>query len=240
MTKGEAFNESVLFLGLSTKNGWKAGTLYAQKPSDGTGDFQWSRGDVADRINQEGVTESMGIDVPRVDYETGCPMLMIQDGGTWQDVAFNDVLDYTGDEGTIFVRVRLVFSENIQGIVTLADAGIFDDYISLWCVMSGGIKTLRFQTYTNPDENNIDVVLPDDGNYNIAIAYKLSTGAYSFAVNGIVEDSGTFANNVPLGVNLDRLYLGSIGSFFMENSRLIGLQYFSQKLDDTSLENITA
>lgn len=240
MTKGEAFNKSVLFLGLSTKNGWKAGTLYAQKPNDGTGDFQWSRGDVADRINQEGVTESMAIDVPRVDYETGCPMLMIQDGGTWQDVAFNDIIDYTSDEGTIFVRAKLVFSEDTQGIVTLADAGIFDDYVAIYNIGTGGTKKIILSTYTNPDQNDVEVVVSDDGNYNIAVAYKLSTGAYSFAINGVIESTGTFANTTPLSSNLDRLYLGNIGAFFMENSRLIGLQYFNQKLDNTSLENITA
>lgn len=237
MLKTEAYSNSVLFLSLSKKNGWKAGKLYALKPL-GTF-FGWTRGDVADRIDQSGVTESMAINVPRVDYETGCPMLMVQDGGTWQDVGYNDTIDYTGDEGTIFVEAKIVFSEDIQGIITLSDAGIFDDYLAVYNVGAGGTKKIVLTTYTNPDQNDVEITVADDGIFNIAFAYKLSTMEYSFAINGVIESSGTFANNVPSGAVLDRLYLGKIGSSYMENSRIIGVQFFDSKLDDTSLVNIT-
>ncbi len=241
MTKGEVYSNFDLFFGLTKKNGYKAGTFYSYKPTDGTGDFQWSRAVAQNRIDQAGATELMAINVPRVDYSQTCPQLLIQtDNSTWEDVAFNDLLDYTSDEGTIFIRCNLVFSEDIQGIVTLSDAGIFDDYLAIYNIGAGGTKKIILTTYTNPDQNDVEVVVPEDGQYNIAFAYKLSTFEYSLAINGVVESTGTFANNVPSGASLDRFYLGKLGTSYMENSGIVGGGYIAQKLDDTSLENITA
>jgi len=47
-------------------------------------------------------------------------------------------------------------------------------------------------------------------------------------------------NALPNPVNFDRLYLGKIGTNYMENSGVIGGGFKATKLDDTSLENITA
>lgn len=65
MIKTEAYNESKQFLGLTKKNGVKAGKLYTQKP---LGSFSVSRNLPAYRTNQEGVLELMGANVPRIDY----------------------------------------------------------------------------------------------------------------------------------------------------------------------------
>lgn len=82
MTKTEAYENSYVFMGLTPKYGYKASKLYCYKPTDGTGDFQWSRSNVAYRVNQSGLLESMGNNVPRIDHMNGCPELLIEEERT--------------------------------------------------------------------------------------------------------------------------------------------------------------
>ena len=78
MLKTEGYENSELFMALTPKNGFKASKLYSYKPIDGTGDFHWSRNHTAYRLNQSGVLELMGNNVPRVDYTNTCPELLIE------------------------------------------------------------------------------------------------------------------------------------------------------------------
>lgn len=82
MTKTEAYENSYVFMSLTPKYGYKASKLYCYKPTDGTGDFQWSRSNVAYRVNQSGLLESMGNNVPRIDHMNGCPELLIEEERT--------------------------------------------------------------------------------------------------------------------------------------------------------------
>jgi len=240
MTKGEAYNESVLFLGLSTKNGWKAGTLYAQKPTDGTGDFQWSRSDVADRINQEGATESMAIDVPRVDYTNICPELLIEDGGSWIDSSYNNTIDFTSLKGTIFVRCRVQdsVSPKVDSIISIIGTDL-DNYIYIY---SDEDRNLGVQNYTSPDQNDYLYSLPNNGIYNIAVGYDFSglNNKLNIAINGVLKRANaTQANNAP--IILDTMYLGSIMNTNIQiDNRIIGVMWFDTQLSDSDIVNITA
>ena len=60
-------------------SGYKAGTLYAPLPSDGSGDFSVTRATTATRINEDGLIESVAANVPRIDYTGGgCPSLLLE------------------------------------------------------------------------------------------------------------------------------------------------------------------
>lgn len=78
MLKTEGYENSELFMSLTPKNGVKASKLYSYKPTNGNGDFVWSRNSTAYRMNQSGVLELMGTNVPRVDYSNTCPELLIE------------------------------------------------------------------------------------------------------------------------------------------------------------------
>lgn len=82
MLKTEGYENSELFMALTPKNGAKAAKLYSYKPIDGTGDFHWSRSHTAYRLNQSGVLELMGNNVPRVDYTNTCPELLMEKAST--------------------------------------------------------------------------------------------------------------------------------------------------------------
>ena len=59
-------------------------TLYSVLPSDGVGDFNFSRSGSATRINKDGLIETVASNVPRLNYPlidgivSGCPSLLLE------------------------------------------------------------------------------------------------------------------------------------------------------------------
>ena len=57
----------------------KVSKLYSILPSDGNGDFTFSRSTIATRINKDGLVEESPINTPRLDYrDGGCPELLLE------------------------------------------------------------------------------------------------------------------------------------------------------------------
>jgi len=66
-----------------TPNAYQAGKLYALKPTDGAADFNVVRATTATRVNEDGLIESVGINVPRLDYSGGgCPSILVETQST--------------------------------------------------------------------------------------------------------------------------------------------------------------
>lgn len=62
-----------------TPNGYKEGKLYSVIPSDGSGDLSVTRATTATRVNSQGLVESMGNNIPRLDYSNGtCPSILVE------------------------------------------------------------------------------------------------------------------------------------------------------------------
>ena len=65
-------------------SGYKALRLYSVLPADGTGDFDFTRSGSATRVNKEGLIETVGSNVPRLNYPlidgvvSGCPSLLLE------------------------------------------------------------------------------------------------------------------------------------------------------------------
>ncbi len=63
-------------------SGYKGGvnpTVYSILPTDGVGDFDFSRGSIATRVNKDGLIETVDNDVPRLDWlNSDCPSLLLQ------------------------------------------------------------------------------------------------------------------------------------------------------------------
>ena len=63
--------------------GYKAGKLYSVLPESGVGDFTVVRATEATRVNAEGLIETVGANVPRLDYSGGgCPVLLTEPQST--------------------------------------------------------------------------------------------------------------------------------------------------------------
>lgn len=64
---------------ICTPNGVKAGKLYSIKPSDGAGDLDVVRATSATRVNANGLIESVGNNIARLDYSNGsCPSILVE------------------------------------------------------------------------------------------------------------------------------------------------------------------
>ena len=61
-------------------SGIKAAKVYSQKPTNGTGDLDFSRASTATRTNASGLIEAVASNVPRLDYSDGatCPRLLLE------------------------------------------------------------------------------------------------------------------------------------------------------------------
>jgi len=55
-----------------TPTAYNTSEVLCVKPSDGSGDFDFSRATEATRINSLGLVETIGINLPRINYEAGC------------------------------------------------------------------------------------------------------------------------------------------------------------------------
>ena len=64
-------------------SGYKAGKLYSVLPTNGNADLTVVRNSTANRINKDGLIESMAVNVPLLDYSDGtCPSLLLQPQST--------------------------------------------------------------------------------------------------------------------------------------------------------------
>lgn len=60
-------------------NAYKSGKVYSVLPSDGSGDLNFERASEATRVNKNGLIETVGNNVPRIDYtDGGCPKLLLE------------------------------------------------------------------------------------------------------------------------------------------------------------------
>lgn len=60
-------------------SGYQSGTVYSILPTDGVGDFDFSRNAPATRVNSDGLIETVTNNVPRLDYSNGdCPSLLLE------------------------------------------------------------------------------------------------------------------------------------------------------------------
>ena len=66
-------------------SGYKAGKIYSVLPTDGVGDFDFTRNLVATRINSSGLIETVATGIPRLNYPlidgvvSGCPSYLLED-----------------------------------------------------------------------------------------------------------------------------------------------------------------
>lgn len=96
---------------------YKAGTTYTAIPNDGTADFSCSRPVAADRIDPNGNVESMGVNVPRIDYAGGgCPVLLTDSG----DAITNAAVSFDSSLG-VFTIDTTILNQTSTNAVTLSN-----------------------------------------------------------------------------------------------------------------------
>jgi len=82
---------------LLTPTAYNNGEALCVKPSDGSGDFDFSRATEATRVNSQGLIETIGINLPRINYEGECGSLL------WEPQSTN-LITYSEDFSQWFIQ----------------------------------------------------------------------------------------------------------------------------------------
>lgn len=115
----------------------KAGKIYSLKPTDGSGDFDFTRASTATRVNESGLIESVASGVPRLNYPlidgvvSGCPSLLLENSAT-NLITYSEAFDnpawstynaaITANQG--ISPDGTLTADNLQ--VTTANGGVFE------------------------------------------------------------------------------------------------------------------
>jgi hypothetical protein len=95
---------------LYVPSGYKAGTAYGVLPNDSTADFDnFERDTSATRTNKDGLIESMGSDVPRLDYtNVSCPTLLLEPARTNKSRYSESINNWNKNpnDGTVTIRTN--------------------------------------------------------------------------------------------------------------------------------------
>ena len=150
-------------------SGYKEGKLYSQLPINGDGDLTFARTTIANRVNEQGVIEEMGVNVPILDHsEGGCPPVLLQPSrknlffnsavGVTQTITPVSGVDYAvsfsgtgsitfsgGASGTLN-GTGSTASDRVSQIVTTSST-------SVTCTISGTVEYVNFEI--NTDDSSV-------------------------------------------------------------------------------------
>ena len=157
--------------------GYKASKVYSVLPSDGVGDFDFSRDTIATRVNKQGLIETVSSNVPRLNYPlidgvvSGCPSLLLEPQRT-------NLLTYSEDYNT-WNKAALINSSvtevNPQGTTSTQ---------KITQTSSGGFVWLP-RTFTGNETFSV-FVKKDSSNF--ARLYAADNSVYFDIVNGTITN----------------------------------------------------
>lgn len=134
---------------LVTPNAYKTSKIYSIIPSDGSGDFSFSRASNATIINSTGQYEIVGTNMPRIDYDFsgGCPTILLEPQRTNLFRDSEPATTPTPASGVVVTGVT--FSANdwgvgLNGKVTFTGNTIQGQYYNSASITAGNAVTLSF------------------------------------------------------------------------------------------------
>tara|TARA_R110000823_G_scaffold26665_4_gene77625 strand:+ start:190 stop:1407 length:1218 start_codon:yes stop_codon:yes gene_type:complete len=173
-------------------SGYKESKIYAQKPIDGTGDLTFARASSATRVNEQGLIESVAINVPRIDYTGGgCGKLLLEPQRTntipysedfatgWSNIGANIITSNATTSPTGDVNAYKIVEGNTFGQHYLR--------LILGGHTVGAAHTLSvFAKAGELDVLTLRLFQGGDGN----VTFDLTNGVITAGTNGAIEDYG--------------------------------------------------
>ena len=165
---------------------YKTGTVYSPLPTNGDGNFAFTRNTEATRVNKDGLIETVGNNIPRLDYsDGGCPSLLLEPSRTnivthsenFADASWSptnvslttaDVISPSGDLNATKIEGTAVSTKRIFDVISTTASSTYT--YSLY-VKKGNTPTLSFLTSSG----------------SINCTFNLDTLTAS---NGSIEDAG--------------------------------------------------
>ena len=195
-------------------SGYKAGKLYSVLPTDGVGDFTVSRPTAdalntgnATRVNSAGLIETVGENVPRLDYsDGGCPVLLTEPQSK-NDILWSEdfTQSWTRPANTVVTPNTSISPDgtlNASTVTGLDGSGANDLYTQptfdtanktvTYSVYLKGSGTLRINISNNSDDNDSKIITLSSNWERYSITYTFnSTPSVQMVCN--LDDLGATA-----------------------------------------------
>jgi hypothetical protein len=176
---------------------YKDGKLYSIKPTDGSGDFTFSRSTAATRVNADGLIESVTDNVPRLDYtDSSCPALKLEPQRT-------NLIEYKAFDNAYWTKTGSSVVSGFASPSADSPLGAFklveDSSSGIHRVKADGISVsanrYNVSVFVKPNgRNEIRVSLANYFSSGTDAYFNLDTKVITYgtrAENGLIE---TFAN----------------------------------------------
>ena len=171
--------------------------LYSVLPSNGVGDFNFTRGTVATRINSQGLIETVASGVSRLNYPlidgvvNGCPSHLLEP----QRI---NLIQYSEDFGNSYWTksgATIEGDASTAGSELITDTGF--DNPSLWSTSGTGVVSGSQLTLTG--NGGINYVISATGNLFPTTIGKMYKITYTVASNTLVGSSNLVTGNISGG-----------------------------------------
>jgi len=170
-----------------TPTAYNNGEALCVKPSDGSGDFDFSRATEATRVNSQGLIETIGINLPRINYKNGCGSWLFEPQSTNLITQSQDLTSWSNSGSTLTSGLTSPSGDN-----------------TAYSVLSGSGSSNRLQLTTNglsvSTEHSVSVFVKKVGTDNKAtlIFETTETGrqgvSFNFDTKTLSNASGTTSN----------------------------------------------
>ena len=167
-----------------TPNAYKTSKLYSVIPNTTLGDMTVVRATTATRVNSSGLIESVGVNIPRIDYTNGsCPSILVEPQRT------NLALNSDGNVSTYGTAVNVTnasssfnsFSNAIQFPSTGTSAA--------YKAITTTVQTYAISVFIKMDDNSVPILSASSATGNVCLII-----AGSFVTNNLKVES--YGNNV--------------------------------------------
>jgi len=173
---------------------YKAGTLYSPLPTNGDGDFTFTRNSVATRVNKDGLIEDVAINIPRLDYsDGGCPSLLLEPQRT-------NLITYSEDFADASWAAT---NSNVEASNEVSPIGNLDATKIIPTTVSG-VHQIRVNLST-VDGTFTQSIFAKQGGYKNILLWDDTTSS-GIGVN--LDDLSIFRNQNTLGYNIESLIGG--------------------------------
>jgi hypothetical protein len=164
---------------ICTPNAYKTSKLYSVVPSSGTGDMDVVRATTATRLNASGLIESVGVNIPRIDYTNGsCPSLLVEPQRTNLVTYSNQFDNAAWSKEDISVSANASISPSgIQDAHKLVPNTNNNDHTVYQLLSSGGNRT--FSVYAKADGFNYIFLGTDNNSASDGVFFNLTNGTIS-------------------------------------------------------------